>query len=922
MLHRAGAGVGQLAGAAALCLLLAGTVLAGETITVRPGAKETIETPPRTILTAVFQVTNELAQRREFLAEVKLPAGWAPVAREVPFELGGNETDLRLVSFFVPQGAPVGAYSVTYSVKDTQVPARTGSATIRVVVLAFNRLQAKLLDAPAYVIAGESCSIAFLVANQSNQEHALAIKPFSSNGLPIVADATGFTLGVGESRTVKFTVRTSDALRYVLTDHIQLTVVAQRDAAISASASALINVIPRITGSEDIYHRIPAQLTLRFAGQDGLVSGSEFQAEFAGRGTLDEDGQHNIDFLFRTPDTQFDVPSYGSRDEYRLSVWSWNYEVRLGDQPYSLSELTQNGYYGRGAEVNFLRGDFVFGGYHVDSLWLEPSEEASAAHVDYLFGQGNVLRLNLFEKTSDVGRDGVLSLETRLKPSRQTELGLEYAFGRKDEATGEGRDDAYLLTFSGLHQFLSYSFKFVRANPDYAGFYRDTQFYSGSVTIPVTNRLRFDVNLSEQETNLDRDPARGMASLTRNREVGFSYRLPTETTLQISRRSQTLQDQMPAPTVDMEEDAWRVALSQSFRSCTLFTSVDFGENRDHILGKSADFRRYLLTASFMPTTGQSHSIFAELDTGSEMSVEKSHRFNAGFNSSFHITPRTTFSLSYQTNHAREMELGDQTVFEATLTHTLLNRNQITLRGRRTVYRDPAVPTEDAFLVEYMIPFGLPVSRLKSVGQVGGRLYDEETNRPVANAILRIEGAAAVTDSGGEFVFPALKPGNYLVSVDTTSVKGNLIPAQKMPAEVSVAGGKSTSLDIAMTKGATVSGHVILYTLGQTRFLGEEAKLVEVSGRPDVLLEITNGTEVKRRVTDSQGGFEFEALVPGKWTLTADSSELPQYHYYEKDTFEFELKPGDSKEVLIKILPKRRPVRIIEEGGVIKEETKK
>ncbi|MCK4496044.1 MAG: hypothetical protein KAU91_06810 [Candidatus Aminicenantes bacterium] len=85
---------------------------------------------------------------------------------------------------------------------------------------------------------------------------------------------------------------------------------------------------------------------------------------------------------------------------------------------------------------------------------------------------------------------------------------------------------------------------------------------------------------------------------------------------------------------------------------------------------------------------------------------------------------------------------------------------------------------------------------------------------------------------------------------------------------------------------------------------------------NTFVEIINGLDVQRRVTDNKGRFCFEDLCPGRWTLRVYDTNMPEFHYLEKETFEFELKAGDKKEIEVRVLPRSRPIRIIEKGGEV------
>ncbi|MDI6795026.1 MAG: hypothetical protein QME81_19515, partial [bacterium] len=172
---------------------------------------------------------------------------------------------------------------------------------------------------------------------------------------------------------------------------------------------------------------------------------------------------------------------------------------------------------------------------------------------------------------------------------------------------------------------------------------------------------------------------------------------------------------------------------------------------------------------------------------------------------------------------------------------------------------------------------------------------------------------------------------------------NRIAVQPTPIKITVESGRETFIEIGITQSAALSGQVMVYGFEDkdtNNFLGEksvdkrvnyyvrgnthsslnhdETKLVKACGLAGILVELTNGSGIKRRLTNGEGRFEFEELRPGIWTLKIYNHNLPEYYYLEKDTFEFELTPGQEKEALVKVLPKKRLIHIIEEGGTLLE----
>jgi hypothetical protein len=271
-----------------------------------------------------------------------------------------------------------------------------------------------------------------------------------------------------------------------------------------------------------------------------------------------------------------------------------------------------------------------------------------------------------------------------------------------------------------------------------------------------------------------------------------------------------------------------------------------------------------------------------------------------------------------------------------LNYLFPNKSRISAHGRHNLYGSNSdQKDETAFIVEFTVSIGLSVGRKKSIGMLEGYVRDQETSQPIPNAILRLNGATAVTDSDGEFIFPALKPGTFYLNVDSASIGLDRIPAQKTPLEVDIEGGKEESVKIEITKSAVFIGKIMVYEFVkedglQKGFAIDKAvkkpiredgkeEMVEVRGLANVLLEFKSKLETWRVLTDRKGRFRFDDVRPGSWTLTVQADNLPEYNFLETDTFEIKLAPGEKKEMLIRALPKKRTIRIIEQGEILIEE---
>jgi hypothetical protein len=354
--------------------------------------------------------------------------------------------------------------------------------------------------------------------------------------------------------------------------------------------------------------------------------------------------------------------------------------------------------------------------------------------------------------------------------------------------------------------------------------------------------------------------------------------------------------------------------------------------------------KYKIFAYGRPSGELSFSGYFQGDKDGDRLEERKHRITAGLNSSLRATERTLLSINFQTCDDRESRHEARSMVEISLSHGFGNQSRITMRGRRTAYGNIAGKYESALRMEISIPFGLPAARKRTIGEIRGWIYDQESNQPLRDVILRIDNAMAISDKNGNFSFPALEPGVHYLNVSAARIGLEHIPAQKNPLAITVTGGEQTWVELGMARAASVAGQVMRYRheekhnahssgdgRGDPQVIGQgdqngcfhagETGLAEDRGIAGVLVELSNDTDVLSCLTDSEGRFEFEEVRPQEWILKIHDDSLPEYHHFERDLFNFNLEPGQRQEILVRALPKLRPIQIIAEGEIIMEERK-
>jgi len=928
---------------------------------------------PGHILSLSFLVTSHTEQDEEFIENLRLPEGWRAVIPAASFRLRPAEATTRLVAFQVAQDAPAGRYEVAYGVRSQRDPAIQHADTVTIAVLAVTKLSLLIEEQPERVIAGDSFEAKLRLVNQGNAELQVRIDAHSQENYPAKIDATEVTVAAGKSALLRLTVQTyaQENRRRTLVVGVQARASVKESVA-TASATVAVEIIPRVSGKLDMYHRLPMRATLRLAGRDG---GLRPQMEIEGRGTVDEEGMRHVDFAVRTP-TVRDAGPFSEVDLYRLGYSTPSFALRAGDMSYSLSRLTSSWSYGRGLALDFPSSDrtLASGVYYLDERWGKPDRQEGGLYLAQRINDTVWARLNFLRQERDASNtqpgihDTVWSMETRLTPRDDTSLEMEYA--NSDSSRAGGLDgDAYRVALDGRFRRNSYyNFYVIHASPNYYGAYTDSQYVYGTVSIPIAEATQASISYRTYERNLHLLADRSSAPREEQWSVGFDHRLAQGWYTFVGYDRFARRDALPPSEYDYDEQALGVGLGRSTRDYSLRFNMRAADQRDRLRTTSRTGYNYELFATYRPRQENFFSLHVGCGDNDALRGSYLLRESSSLTLLTSWQPRPDLNLDfwytkYGFNSSDRPE-SDQYSFR--LRQRLPNSHEIALQARHNTRE--LWESETSYELAYTIPLGLAVSRKKTVGSVRGRVYDAQlAERPgIAGAILRINAATAVTNQAGEFVFPSAAPGTYQIYLDRASIGLDRVTEQKLPLTVEVVAGETTEVEIGVVRAAAVKGTVLLipandnngngngnrnghgngngngaFVIGQPgnnnngngngnrnghgNGNGNGASVIGQPGNnnathgptvlPNILVELANGQEVLRRVTDHKGQFVFESLRPGSWRLKVYDHNLPAYHYLETSEQDLTLEPGQSIEITLRVLPKARQIRFIDEGVI-------
>ncbi|MGA3246377.1 MAG: SPOR domain-containing protein [Bacteroidota bacterium] len=879
-------------------------------IAVVPSSGSRVETVPGKLLTLTFRVTNTSSTRKRFESTVVTPTGWRRLAKDLPFDLEAGGSDIRLLSISIPAETPAGEYTLRYSIKDQSNPNETAEAPMTIVVTGVKDQGLRLIESPRIAVAGEAYTSVFLLNNKGNIANVVHVSAHSSAGFRAEPDSGVLHLGPGETRTIRVKVSTDPTLTSKMEDVLELT--AELDANNSAKASSFVEVVPRVTGSEERYIRFPVQARIRFAGEQGKRG---TQLELVGSGPLGNDPDNRLDLVIRTPDIQ-QKSVLGRRDEYQIAYSTKSWDAFVGDKNFSLSPLTEYNRYAFGASGDAKMNRLAVGAFYNETRFFTPKQKEWAGYMNYSVLDRAQVGINYLGKLDQTSSD-IVTLRTLAQPFKSSEAELEYGTSTLD---GQ-KDNAYSARWTGQGEWLAYDTRYVRSGAHYAGYYRDVELKNVSLNLMPLKDVRIEGFYRDEERNLNRDTSLYLAPRDRYFQVGVGL----SNLLAVYYRTNDQEDLLPSPHYRRTEDTWQVRAGFNLRVVSVTANADIGSTQDKIAGVKNPFQRYSAYLSLQPFSGQTYGFSAEYAKDHDPSTfEPEEHLSGSVNVNIFLGVGTQFAISLFGNRAYGALEQSYTLLDVGLDHTFPWGHSVTLRGRQSIFSPSFGSKEIAYLAEYAIPIGIPVARSTVSSQLVGRVIDTENGTGVQNVLVYAGGATALTDRKGEYFFPSLKPDKYFIQVDMASVGLNRVTLQQLPHEMTIVGGTESRFDISLSRSVVVSGTVLIFGAEeQSANDTTQPAIKELGGHPNVVVELANGDDVNRRVTDNRGRFTFANMRPGRWTLRIVDGNLPQNYYFDKESVELNVAPGQAAEHTFKALPKKRRIQIISQGviGVAPEKGK-
>jgi hypothetical protein len=872
-----------------LATLLVSPLAAQDTLRIRASRHDTITA--RAAVTAAFAISSRRNTAVEVLPHIEAPKDWSVLMGAAPLMVDGNTTELLMLSIAVPARAAAGLYPVRVWVTTS---ADTKGAMDSVVVRVPERhsLEVGVIDKPGFVVSGKAYQAAFLIRNRGNSPTGVRLRVRSTYG-SVTIDSATMTLAADEARVISPRVVTRVGIDAASDDVLELTVNSPDDSTFEHTASARVTIVPEPTRKIEEFLKVPTKIRVRAASATGV---SPFEID--GHGKVIDGGTTNIDFLFRgTPGSS---AIFGERDEYRVQLNSRNWNARLGDQLFQLSQLSGGGQPGFGAGFDGKKSVFAAGVYGQQFRRSPLKGSETGAFVSAQPVADSRIAVNMVDRvdgflpgrigsgTASIARGGV-SADVEVASSQS-----------KSGATGLART----ARFSGSFPAFSYDLGHLHADTGFVGTQHgsDHNYVTASSTFgPVA----MGMNASRHRADLSQSTG---TPYVEQLDLGaVSATLFDRYSLEISAVNRSTE--IAGVTQMLQQRGARAHVEQGLRAAFLTLDGEAGS-----IGRGTTGQTYWDAALGARLSLSRGSVGAWADQYSGGSITKGANATTtvGTNATLQLLPGTMLMLNAYATRVNLPGTGFHNLVDVIAAQTLRNGNSVSLRARVISGGGAATVDQSVAYLEYGMPLRLPVSRLRTTGRVYGKVVDAVTGRGVSGALVRLGPQAAITDKDGAVAFGGVPGGEHRLSMSQEASFANAVFVGDPTLLVDSTRTSPTTFHLAIARSARVDIDVRRFAAARTGSAGAADSLIDAGPLANAMLILVGDRDTLYRTSSERGKVSFTDIPPGKWVVTI-RGDAPAFHRFDPDRQELELAPGEAKAMTFRLVPRKREVQLIGDG---------
>jgi hypothetical protein len=868
---------------------------------------------PGTSTSISFILENKTSEIKKYSIKVYTSnPNIIPILSNGEFVLSANESKAYIVPLRIATEASQGKYSVILECKD-QASGNSFTKTSEIIIAGSKKLSITTLNAPEFIRAGETIQATFLLKNSGNVTENLILE--SKNA--VVDHGSYLTIQPGESKIISIKKVTSAELGQTEYQNLNLTVYSQENPKENQSAYATTKIISIKPTEDDVYHRLPVAASLAFIGMQNMgIYDDGFQGEIYGKGSLDKENKNNIEFHAVTKNP-VEFNSFTQYEEYFINYKRDNLLIHLGDKAYSASFLTEFARYGRGAELRYDFKKISLGGFYNHPRFFRDIKDEFNIYSTFKIRKESEIKVGYLHKIPRLGEMnfGNIRLDSdaslpyvagKFKLTENITTSGEMAYSKTDFMEGT----AYMLQAQANFDKINGNVMYMRASPQFAGYFTNTSTFNGNLQYRISNRLNIFANYMRDARNFERDTLFLAAPYRNYLQYGLQFKYHSKGFIMLYNGFQKYQDRLEPKQFDYYERFFKVSIDQRIGIFQMNLEGQFGKTENYLSGFTGNSSFYTANLSFEKLK-TSFNIFASYAITSRYQLQNQRQIYYGARIISRLSDKTNFSLFYQNNYMPEEYFKDRNLFELLFHQQIFPGNELDISGRYSLQRGELGNKDFIFSLRYTLRLRVPVQKIAEYTTLSGNINNLGVKK-TEGIKLMLGNYLSITDKNGNFIFKNIIPGDYYLEIDRSTTNINDITNISFPASLNLI-NKENIFNFGLTTAASIEGTIQLSENEGNYSFAKFQPNKEKKKRESIIIEATDSEQTIRKIAFVGDSFDFTYLRPGEWKVKLYRNGLDKRYKISVENFQFTLKPSEKQNITIHITKQQSEIKYQQES---------
>ncbi len=888
----------------AIVLVILGGGIAGQNskIVSVNATKQNINAMPGDVVNVPLFIKNTSTDSVAVRLRVINPQGWRLISNIELDYLKPLEQKFIVISTRIPALCLPESYVLGVELK-TETGELLSEGLTRVRVEEVEKIALEQLESADNVKAGETYTGHYLLKNLGNSEKTVFIKTLNCD----VDGNVNVVLKPGESSKISVVKHTSEEIGTTRKDYIK--VYAMLGGEIKSSASSSLLIFPVKTIKKDMFFRYPVNAKVSYlAAYTDQEYSSAYQVDFSGKGPLDPAGKHRFEFIARGPNNS-GISYFGDYDQYFAGYSNKNLEVRVGQNSYQFTPLTESSRYGFGVENKVILNNGLSAGFiYVTPRYVAGVERDMAVYTQFEKNKNTTLALYVIQKDYTASSEPayLFSVSSAFKPIKSTSLEFEFSHGFKGDEAG----NAYKINVSSRLSVFSINGVYYNVGENYPGYYSNSKFYSGSLAARLSKKINVGMSARRDFSNAELDTFYVTAPYTESLQYYLNYTISRRANLRIYWRDYERKDRLSEESYHYNTRSVNSQFTHKLNRLSYSLKGEYGKTTNYLLselsGKQNTWQAYANTR-FKFSNSISVTAFGSYSNLNSYLSDDERNATTGLSITAQVRAKLRASLRVQNAYDIEESYRERNLMQFNVDYKMAKNHELSFHSYYTLYRNQTEDPDVFISASYNYKFGVPLKRVVKAGDFTGRLT-VDSGEPKEGVLLTLLNKTAITNAKGEFEFRTLPPGVYMLHIDRSKFAIDEMPVLPSPIKIEIIEDQETNLNIGITQGAKLKGKFVVKP-SETNGLPAEEK-PEIG---NIIIELSNDLEKFRIATEQDGSFSFPLVLPGTWSFKIYENTLPKGYLLDQKDYSFLFKPGELMDFNIDLKQKKRKIIFKSQG---------